>query len=219
MTHVRNIKTFAVAWTLAAMTAACSSELSLDASATGEARLLMARDASPSEAAAPAESPAGTYSVPQDTVESFVVTVTAVEFLAAGATDTSATSSAWTRVDAGSAFDLDLMSLSTGSAQLVASGDVEAGAYARVRLRITNPRIRFKGDVSFGAGETLQGGTDIAVVIPSVAQVGLQASLNFTVEANTSNEVTLVFESARSLGQVTITGAGQVMMSPVLRAQ
>lgn len=215
MRHVRNIKTFAVAWVLAAMTAACSSELSLDASAAGEARILMSRSDAPATSE-PSDTIAGARSVDEDTVQSLKVTVVAVEFLAAG---DSSGNGGWVSVNTGSSFDLDLMSLSTGTARLIAQGSVAAGAYTRVRLRVTNPRITFKGDVSFGAGGIIEGGSETAIVIPSSQQVGLEAGASFTIEASTTSDVALVFECARTLGQVAVTGTGQVIMSPVLRAE
>ena len=206
---------------LAVVSSACSSSLSLDAAATGEARILMSRDTSPSFMSAPAESPEGARSVEQDTVQSLVVTVVGIDVLLEGASDTSATSSAWTSLDLSSSFDLNLMALPTGdaAAQLVASGAVRAGTYTHVRLRVTNPRIVFKGDVSFGAGGILEGGAEYAVVIPSSQQTGIKVAVGVTVEADASTDIALVFDSAESLSNVAITGTGQVIMSPVIRVR
>ncbi len=206
---------------LVVLSSACSSSLSLDAAATGEARILMSRDTAPSFMSAPAESPEGAQTVDQDTVESFVVTVVGIDVLMEGTSDTSAASSAWTAVDLSSSFNLNLMALPTSdaAAQLVASGEVRAGSYTHIRLRVTNPRIVFKGDVSFGAGGILQGGTEYQVVIPSSQQTGIKVAVGVTVEADASTDIALVFDSAESLTNVAITGTGQVIMSPVIRVR
>lgn len=216
------LRTFAVAY-LATLTVACNESVSLDTSISGQTRLLMQRDTSGTASqASPTDTATGSpRAVKPDTVEYFKVTVVGIDYLAAGASDTSDNSSAWTSVHLASSFDLDLNALPTtdSAARVIATGSVSAGAYSAVRLRIQNPRIKFKGSVSFGVAGILQGGTEYAVIIPSSAQTGLKASAAVSVQANGSSDVGLIFDCARSLGNVTVTGTGQVIMSAVLRAR
>ena len=204
---------------LVVLSGACSSSLSLDAAAQGEARVLMSRDASPSFMSAPSESPDGSRSVSQDSVQSLVVTVVGIEVLMEGSSDTSAASETWTRLDLASSFTLDLMALPTSAAaaQLIATGNVRAGSYTHVRLRVTNPRIVFTGDMSFGLSGILQGGTEYQVVIPSSQQTGIKVAVGVTVQADASTDIALAFDTAESLAHVAVTGAGQVTLSPVIR--
>lgn len=203
---------------LAVVTGACSN--TVDLAATGEVRLLMSRDTGAAAQPVAGETGDAQANVPQDTVQSLVVTVVGIDVLMESG-DSSEISPAWTSVELASSFDLDLMALPTedAAAQLVASGSVEAGTYTRVRLRVTNPRVVFKGDISFGVGGILDGGTEYAVVIPSSGQTGLKVAVGVTVEADASTDVGLVFDAAESLTNVTVTGTGQVMMSPVIKAR
>lgn len=217
------LRVFAVAWGVMAL-AACSDNMGTNAGATsGTARLYMQRDTSSAPAGTDqADSvPGSPRAVKQDTVQYLKVTVTGIDYLAAGASDTSDSSGAWTHADLASSFDLDLMSLPADSAaaQLVATTSIKAGTYAAVRLRVTNPRIAFKGDVSFGVAGILTGGTEYAVVIPSAAQTGLKASVGVTVRADGTSDVGLVFDGARTVSNIAVTGTGQVMLNPVLRAR
>ncbi len=216
------IRMFAVAWS-AAFAAGCATNPTTSASPQpGSARLYMQRDTSSTQPAPAPDSATGTSrAVDQDSVQYLKVTVTGIDYLIAGAADTSDSSASWTRADLAQAFDLDLMSLpaDSGAAQLVATTNVAAGAYTAVRLHVTNPRIAFKGSVSFGAAGILQGGTEYQVTIPSAAQAGLKASAGVTVRANGTTTVGLVFASARTLSNITVTGTGGVVLSPVLRAR
>ena len=226
MTTTRSMLTRTlVAAAAAALLSACKSDLGLNASASGEAQLLMQRDTSSaplgSPAAAPQDSAAGSpRAVDCDTVDYFKVTVTGVDVLAAGASDTSATSQSWTSIQLGSAFDVDLNALPTtdAAAKLVASGHLAAGTYSRIRLHITNPRIRFKGDVSFGVAGILHGGTDYAVTL-APSQTTLTADVAVSMAVSGSAAIGLVFDGGQALGDVALTGTGQVLMSAVLRAR
>lgn len=204
-----------------ALTAGCNESVGVNGELTGAVRVLMQR-ATSAPAATPDAAPQYGQAVPEDTVSSFKVTVTAVECLQAGASDTSDNSSAWTRLTLSAPIEIDLMALPTESqtALVIASGRVTAGSYTRVRLRVTNPRIRFKGSIDFGLGGILQGGVDYNVIIPSVAEAGLKAAATVTVQSNdgAQADIGLVFDAAASLGTVEVTGTGQVMMSAVLRA-
>ena len=206
---------------VALATAACEHGIGLDTTAVGSAQLSMFR--SGDSVAAGDTSAANGSAVQPDTVASLKVTVTAIEFLRAGAADTSDGNSAWTRVSLAAPVQIDLMALPTDStsALVIASGSVQAGAYSRVRLFVTNPRITFKGGIQVGVGVSLLGGVEYAVSIPSAAQTGIKTSASFTVNATANGgstaDIALMFDQASTLGNVTATGTGQVILAPVIQ--
>lgn len=202
--------------------AACSDTLGLNA--TGEVRLALGKLSDPLVAFPPSNDTAATQrAVMPDTVASFKVTVTAIQLLEAGS-DSSDASPGWTNVQLSAPIDVDLMALPSGSDSLIATGHVAAGSYSMVRLFVTNPRIRFKGAVDFGLGGILQGGVDYTVTIPSAAQSGIKVAGGVTVQANASasssasNQVNLAFDQRATLGNVTFTGSGTIIVQAVLRS-
>jgi len=205
----------------ALLAAACSDTLSLEG--TGEVQVLMQRTAgSPIFPSAP-DSAQAVRSVAPDTVASLTVDVTSIEFLRVGGD--SSQPNGWMSLSFDAPIRIDLMALPTesGSPLVVAEGSLAAGTYGRVRLFVMNPQIQFKGDVGFGGGNTLQGGVNHDVTIPSGDQTGLKTDVSFTVEASgsggTTADVGLLFDAGTTLGNVTVTGNGRVMLSPVLRAR
>ncbi len=220
MQTFRKLRT-GVAAVAAVLAAGCSDTLSLEG--TGEVQVLMQRAAgAPIFPAAP-DSAQSLRSVAPDTVASLTVDVTSIEFLRVGGD--SGQPNGWMSLSFGTSIRLDLMALpSEGASPLVvAEGRLAAGTYGQVRLFVRNPRIQFRGDVGFGAGNTLQGGVEYDVTIPSGDQTGLKTDVSFTVEASSSGgtaaDVGLLFDAGTTLGNVTLTGDGRVMLSPVLRAR
>lgn len=204
---------------LALALSACGESLSLDAA--GNLAMTLQRAEAPLFGGFPAPSnETEQRSVQPDTVSSFRVTVTAVQYLRAGS-DTSGPAG-WNTLYLRAPVTVDLMALpsTSDSAQVFASGQIEAGSYTRVRLVVTNPRIRFKGAISFGIGGILQGGVDYGVALAS-AQNGIEAAANVTVESSASggesSSVHLVFDENASLGTVSVTGSGTVQLSAVIR--
>lgn len=158
-----------------------------------------------------------------DTVASLVVTITGVAYLPADATDETV-ESAWQSLTLETPATLDLMALPTESSGsiAIASGLVPAGAYRKVRLLTTGGEIVFKGPISLGGAITFDGGTPYTVTIPSGAQTGLKTDITFEVTANqdgTTNAAYLVFDPGTTFLNVTTTGAGAVVLNPVLRAR
>lgn len=223
MNAIRMPFTRGCALALAALaTAACEHGIGLDTTAVGSVQMSMFRS---TDTAMAGDTSSGGTSVQPDTVASLKVTVTAIEFLRAGAADTSDGSSAWTRVSLAAPVQIDLMALPTDttSALVIASGSVAAGSYSRVRLFVTNPRITFKGGLQFGVGVALLGGVEYQVTIPSVAQTGIKTTASFTVTATanggTTEDVNLSFNQASTLANVTVTGTGQVILAPVIHCE
>jgi hypothetical protein len=196
--------------------AACSESLNLDAA--GQLDMTMQRAGSSLFAPASDQgSASSTRAVSPDTVSAFIVTVTSIE-VQHSASD-SANGGAWTTVHLASPVRINLMTYGTGddSARAFARGNVEAGDYVRVRLTLANPSIRFKGDLSFGVGSTLQGNTDYAIELPQNGTIEMAADAQ--VDANTSDSIHLVFNPGASLGTVSLSGTGEVLLSAVINAR
>jgi len=209
----------AIAFSMTAALAACDNTLSL--SGTGEAAVTMARS-SDGPITLSSQDGSASRSVDSDTVESFMVTVTSVQFLRADASESDA--SGWTSVDIEEGTRIDLMALPEEgvAVQLIAEGRVAAGSYRMVRLFVSNPTITFKGDISFGVGNTLQGGVEYDVTIPSALQTGIKTEASFEVEASedggTKTNVDLLFDAGSTFSAVTVTGTGTVVVGPVIRS-
>jgi len=210
------------ALTLVAGLAGCSDSLNVEGA--GAARVLLNRAADGSTFPAPQGAPGATRSVSPDTVQSLTVTVTAVEFFHA-ATDTSG--SGWTSLQFNAPVQVNLMALSTNSdsAFVLAMGRAAAGAYSKVRLVVTNPKIRFDGAISFGTIGTVQGNTDYAIQLGTSGSTNIDISLSLLLSlgigssGNETSDVHLEFAAASSLSSVTMTSSGSLQMSAVFAEQ
>lgn len=197
---------------LALTIGACADSLGLNAA--GNLAMTLQRMDEPLTPA-PQGSPSQGRSVEPDSVESFKITVTSVMMLHAASDSNAGT---WSTVQLDAPVTIDLAALPTESqaAFTFASGQVEAGTYSRVRLVVANPEIRFKGDVSFGLGGTLQGGVDYDVQLVG-ASSGLEAAASVEVQSSgSSSTVHLVFNQSSSLGSVSIGGTGMVLLTAVI---
>jgi hypothetical protein len=152
-------------------------------------------------------------------VESLKIYVSNIQFLPQGRDE--AENGSWVTFGLGSSVELDLMTLPTeGESPLViASGEVDAGDYANVRLFTDSAFIRFTEAVSLGAAEDFIAGEDYPVEIPSNDQTGIKTDATFTVEADADgnlNAVNLLFSTASTFQNVSATGNGSVMLTPVI---
>jgi hypothetical protein len=222
MTIRRTLTRFAVAFlTLAA--AACG-EGSIGIEAIGEAEISLARSGSSASAVqgfAVQTSDGEAASIPADTVTALRVTVTGIAFLRAGADDTSDDSPAWTELALNAPVEIDLMALPTeGSSPLVvASGSVAAGTYGQVRLMISTAQIMFDGSLQIGVGGTFEGGVWYNVTFPSSAQSGIKTDVSFTIAADATTDVGLLFAEGSTFANATATGSGEVIVAPVIIAR
>jgi len=113
---------------------------------------------------------------------------------------------------------LDLPVDSTGL--IIARGELPAGTYNRIRLRIEDgsAEISLNTDVAIGGNSVLAAGT-YALEIPSGAQSGIKVQTSsFTIDDDDGADVTLVFDLNTSIGNVHTTGNGRIIMNPVLKA-
>lgn len=150
-----------------------------------------------------------------DTVASLTVTVDSIQALPSGGDDDD--DGAWVTVLLAAPVTLDLKALPTSGASpiVIASGTVDAGTYANVRLFISDAVIVFTGPLSLGVAITLDGGTEYPVTVPSGAQTGLKTDAGF--EATAGADVDLLFDESATFGNVTATGTGTIVLAPVIR--
>jgi hypothetical protein len=187
----------------------------------GEARVFLAKSVSPSAGTVQGSdfiSEAGPLTLAA--VDSLWVTVTGVEVVPSGADSAGGWQSL--KLDSGSVSRINLLALPGEGADStrIAIGEVQAGEYSHIRLRINDSAtIVLKQDVVLPQGNTLAKGS-YPVRIPSGQQTGLKIkTTGFEVAEGSTEAVTLVFEGSSTLGNLIVTGNGVLQMSPVLRAR
>ena len=149
-----------------------------------------------------------------DAVASIDVTITAVQVQREGEDEESGP---WVTLDLVAPATVNLLALPTegGEGLLVATGDLEAGTYAHLRLLFSEATITLSQDVTLGA-ITFTAGTEYELTIPSGAQTGIKVQLGgVEVPEGGAAEVELLFDAATSIGNVLVTGNG-LQMTPVL---
>lgn len=156
-----------------------------------------------------------------DTVVSLEVTFTDIAYLPVG--DGEENLGAWETLTLDGPVTLDLYALPTEDAGsiVIGSGTVPVGSYHMVRLLAAEGEIVFKGPITVGNAD-FAANEPYVVTIPSGGQTGLKTDIAFEVmegEDGTTNAVYLVFDPAATFENVTATGAGEVILTPVLRAK
>ena len=202
---------------------ACSSE-SEPGMAPSEARISIADEIS-AGAAAPllyASINGVLVAVSPDTVESLEIEFTEIAYLPIGSDEEA--EGEWQTLVLDEPVTLDLMALPTEAegSIVIGSGTVAVGSYRKVRLMVGEGEIVFKGPLAIGNAQTFDGGTPYPVTIPSGEQSGLKTDVSFEVTAGedgTANAAQIVFEPGTTFQNVTVTGNGQVILSPVLRSR
>ncbi len=94
----------------------------------------------------------------------------------------------------------DLLTLTGGATQLLASGEVTAGEYDRIRLEITDATLVF---------------TDATSVPLTIESNKVDVPIDFTVTAGEATTLTLDFDAAASV-HVTGTGSDKSILRPVV---
>jgi hypothetical protein len=92
---------------------------------------------------------------------------------------------------------------------------VESGA-CQARLFVSDVKIAFVNDVTVGP-QTFTAGTEYGVTIPSGAQTGLKA--DGTCDATDGANVMLGFDVGATVGTIVATGAGTIMLTPVIHVE
>lgn len=117
--------------------------------------------------------------------------------------------------------ELDLLSLPTDQGLTIAEGSLPAGTYNQIRLFFTGATVDFHPDFDpDGEGTMFEAGAmDVPLRIPSGDQTGIKVpGVSFDLAEDATAEVTISFDDGASVQTLTVTGAGEVMMSPVLVA-
>jgi hypothetical protein len=155
--------------------------------------------------------------VSRDTVAALAVRITDLQFLPATAEGTD--DAAWVSLELSNPVRLDLLDLpSEGASPLViASGTIAAGDYGKVRLFVDSAAIEFKGPINLGAAASFLAGIGYEVEIPSAAQTGLKTDIAFSVEEGA--DVNLLFAPNATFQNLTVTGNGRVILTPVIRSR
>jgi hypothetical protein len=161
------------------------------------------------------------FAVDPATVTSLEITVTDVLYLQVG--DDENTESAWQPLGLGSPITIDLMALPAESEGeiILGAGTVAVGTYNKVRLLVSGGEITFNTAIAIGGGEELAAGS-YDVMVPSGAESGIKSTVFFEVtegEGGEANAARLVFEPGTTFLNVTVTGNGEVILNPVLRAK
>jgi len=159
-----------------------------------------------------------------DAVASLMVRITEIQFLPSEQEGNEENPGAWVSLGLASAVEVDLMALPTeGQPPLViASGAAPSGNYANIRLFVDEATIRFATPITLGVAFSFDADVDYDVDIPSGAETGIKADAAFTVTADADgdiNDVNLVFSPSSTFLNVTGTGTGEVILTPVIRGR
>lgn len=183
------------------------------------ARVLLSRgaaSASPLPAAVAALQSATGGPLQLSSVQTIELTITEVEAHRRGTDSTD--DSGWTRIPlTGSLTTFNLLGLpsDTTTGLLLARGDLAAGQYGDLRLRVGEAFITLTEGVRVGQS-TLAAGQRIALEIPSGV---IKTGASFVVPEDSAATVSVIFDADASVRNVTATSSGQVVMNPVLRAR
>jgi hypothetical protein len=159
----------------------------------------------------------GVHSMSVAEVVSIEIDLLAVEALREG--DEEEDARAWVSFDLAGPSVLDLLALPTTpeTGLLLARGDLPAGTYRNLRIRFGDATVTFASPVTVGQS-TYPADEKIPLVVPSGPQTGIKVpGLVFTVAEDAGAEVGLVFDAEASVATIVPTGAGKVILSPVLK--
>jgi hypothetical protein len=152
-------------------------------------------------------------------VGSVVVKITAVQALPAHRDEND--HAGWISLPVHAGAEIDLMKLSETGIEL-ARGELAAGTYSNVRLRVEDASITFKAPVTIGgapSAKTYEADKAYPLTIPSGSVTGIKVpTAGFVVTESTGDVVTLVFDAKASVQAVQALPTG-VQMSPVLTSR
>lgn len=159
-------------------------------------------------------------SIPASAVDQLEIEFTDIAYLAPG--DDENAESSWLTLTL-DAVTVDLMAIpaeDVGSF-LLGEADVPVGDYRKVRLLTGDGTIVFNQTVTV-PGMTFDPDTEYPVTIPSGDQTGLKVTVSFEVvegEEGEANAAYILFEPGTTFQNVTVTGSGTIILTPVLRSK
>lgn len=152
-------------------------------------------------------------------VDSLNVTITALQAQPARFVDSpdDDDDSTWETMTFEAPATVDLLALPTSEAGLeVARGDLEPGAYVRVRLLVSEANLTLRAPLTIGR-HTFPANEPIPLRIPSPWVKVPGAS--FTVSEEEGGVIDVIFDPATSLGQLVVGGDGRLTLTPVMRGE
>ena len=157
----------------------------------------------------------GKISVSQ--VDSLFITITSIAFLPVLA-DGDTTEASWETIALTDPLAIDLLALPAedDSALVIAEGTLPEGDYERMRFLISASSIYFNASTTVG-NATFDPDAEYDVKVPSGSSSGLKTDIGFTVAADTA--VNVLFSTTATFEDVTATGSGMVILSPVLKSR
>ncbi len=203
------LRRFGVVALAALALAACDDDGVTGVDGDADLQIRMASDGSPAGAGLPLSSQmvAGPNQAPLhlDVVESIILPIGSVEAHQEGG--------GWVEIGAVND-DVDLLALPVEGIVLV-GGDVPEGEYDRLRFFLSGqPTVVLRETVRVGR-TTYEAGAN-PLRIPSVDQGGFRVAADFEVGGDEGEILTLVVDEDATLGHVTATGNGTLMIAPVL---
>jgi hypothetical protein len=204
-------RTGSVLLSVVMLAAAC--EDSTGGDDTGQLRVFMtSQSTAASEIAANSIGPIATSQI-----DSMYIRITSISALRTSA-DTSENSGGWVTValadSGGKRINLLRLPVAGQDSISLARGELEAGTYKNIRLQFDSAAsfIRLKQTLTVG-NTTFTAGTSYPLRIPSNV---LKTSASFTIAEDSLTSVNLVFNTDASVGNITATGSGQLILSPVI---
>lgn len=150
-------------------------------------------------------------------VDGLEVTITAVQAQPARFIDAPESDQSWETLTLSSPATVDLLGLPSDEKGLeILSGDLPPGAYVRIRLLVSEAKLTLRAPLTLGK-HTYPANQPIPVEIPS-AWVKVPGAF-FTVTDSEGANVNIEFDPSVSLGQLTVSGSGNLILSPVMRGK
>jgi hypothetical protein len=126
----------------------------------------------------------------------------------------------WVSLDVTAGGHLNLLKLpdSASGGLTIATGTLAPGPYRHVRLFVTDATIFLKTPIVTPAGDTLQAGVGLPVIIPSADSTGaaIKTDERFVVPSG-GGTVQLYFDADDTIRHVVVTGDGKIIVPPVIR--
>lgn len=160
--------------------------------------------------------------IDKSVVQSLDISIDRLELLPANQASEFASAGAWVNAPLSGNMSLDLMALpgQFEAALKVGQGEAPEGDYVDARLFIASATIVFSENVDLGDGfQYVAGEPGYPVEIPSGDQTGIKTDASVSISSvDGQATLELAFDPSATFLNVTGTGDGRVILSPVIRA-